>query len=83
MKIKPIGSNILIKINEAKAGALSLDSMKTAVEVGEVVAVGTYGEVKVGDKIHFKAWACDIIVDEGEKYYYIDMTTGGVKGIIK
>jgi len=89
-KIIPIGTNILIKVEKSSAGGLNLDSMKTAIEVGEVMALPVgmdkdirYNGLKVGDKIHFKAWSTDIVSDNGEQYYYIDMETGGVKGIIK
>ena len=88
MKIIPLKYEVQIEINEAKAGALRMDSLQTAVEFGKVVAVG-YGvdefdlKLKVGDNVMFKAWSCDIITHEGKKYYFINMNTGGIKAIIK
>jgi co-chaperonin GroES (HSP10) len=84
-KLEVLGEEILLKVDEPKAGALSLDSMKQAKEVGTVVQVGpdVYLPLKKGDRVLFKAWACDIIEHEGEKYIFITQQTNGIKAIIK
>jgi len=87
MKIKPLSMHVQLEIDEAKAGGLVMDSVNTAVEVGKVIALGdgveaVYG-IKVGDKVLYKAWACDICTMDGKKYYFIDMDTKGIKAIIK
>lgn len=83
-KLKVLGTRIQIKIDDVKAGSLDISSLNVAKEVGTVVALGDeVTTVKVGDKIMFKSWAVDIIVDNGDKYYFIDLTTGGVCAIFK
>ena len=84
MKIQPLSNEVQIEVNEAKAGVLSMESMVTAVEIGKVIAIGSdVKSVKVGDEIVFKAWACDIVTVEGKRYYFINLATGGIKGIVK
>ena len=83
MKIKPQPNEVQIKIDEAKAGVLNMESTQTAVEFGEVVAIGDEVKgVKVGQKVLFKAWACDIVTVEGKRYYFINMQTNGIKATI-
>lgn len=83
MKIKPFGSKIQIKVDESKAGSLYLESMPTAIECGEAIAIGPDVEgVKVGDKLFYKSWAVDIVTHEGVRYFFIDLTTNGVCAII-
>lgn len=83
MKLKPLPDEVQIEIDEAKAGALHMDSLTTAVEFGKVVAVGEYVDhVKVGQRVAFKAWAVDIVNIEDKKYYFINMETNGIKATI-
>jgi co-chaperonin GroES (HSP10) len=81
-KFKVLGTRIMIKVDEPKAGVLDSSSMNVAKEVGEVIGVGDGAadlyHIKVGDRVMFKSWAVDIITNDGEKYYFIDMATGGV-----
>ena len=83
--IIPIGNTIQIKIDEVKAGALDLSMKETAIEYGEVLAIGkdVRLDIKVGDKIFFKSWAIDIISYEGERFYFINPETNGLLAIIK
>jgi co-chaperonin GroES (HSP10) len=84
MKIQPISNMVQLRIAEATAGVLDTSSRASAVEFGEVIAVGpeVKGVVK-GDKVFFKAWACDIINHEDKKYYFISETTNGILAIVK
>ena len=83
MKIHPLSNEVQIKIDEAKAGVLNMESTQTAVEFGEVVAIGDEVKgIKVGQKILFKAWAVDIVTWEGKRYYFLNMTTNGIKATI-
>lgn len=87
MKIKPQPNIVQIKIDEAKAGALNVSSKHTAVEYGEVIAVGDYLKAselnpKLGDKIFFKSWAVDIITYNDKDYYFIDITSNGILAIV-
>lgn len=84
--IKPLGNRILIKVDEPKAGALTID-IPVAQERGEVVAIGDGWDLdkeplKVGDIIHFKSWACDIVTLEGKKHIYINQDTKGVCALV-
>jgi len=85
MKIIPVGNRIYLDIEEPTAGGLDLSSTPTAIEFGTVLALGpdVSQEIKVGDKVFFKAWAIDIINYEGKKYYFISEDTKGICAIAK
>lgn len=82
----PLLNKIQISIDKPTAGSLDLSSKATAIECGEVVAIGRLVnpelEIAIGDKILFKAWAVDIITHEGETYYFIDSDSKGLCAII-
>lgn len=82
--MQPIGNKIQIAIDKPTAGSLDLSSKATAVECGTVVALGknVSNELKVGDKIAFKAWAVDILTIDSETYYFIDSDSKGLCAII-
>ncbi len=84
MKIKALGQRIQLKIEEPKAGDLDMSNMNVAKEVGEVIGIGkdVTLPVKVGDRVLFKAWAVDIITEDGKKYYFISQQTDGICGVI-
>ncbi len=83
MKLKPQPNEVQLKIDEAKAGALNMESVVSAVEIGEVIAIGDEVKgVKVGQKVLFKAWAVDICTVDGKRYYFLNMTTNGIKATI-
>lgn len=90
--MKPLGKKIQISIDKPTAGNLDLSSKASAVECGTVIAfAGKEGlqniwigntEVKIGDKIGFKAWAIDVLTIDGETYYFIDSDSEGLCAII-
>lgn len=83
MKIKPLANEVQLKIDEAKAGSLNMESVVSAVEIGEIIAIGEDVKgLKVGQKVLFKAWSCDIVTVDGKRYYFINMTTNGIKATI-
>jgi co-chaperonin GroES (HSP10) len=84
MKIKTLGNKIRIKIPANSAGNLNLESMTTAVEHGEVIGIGDQvdSSIEIGNIVLFKAWAVDIIDYEGEKYYFLDLSTKGLCAIV-
>lgn len=83
-KISPQPGIIQINIPQAKAGVLDTSSRNTAVEFAEVIAVGEGVEgLKKGDKIFFKSWAVDIVDHNDVKYYFINISTGGILAIVK
>lgn len=87
-KVKPYGSKVLMSIPETKTGSLVVQQGAQIQEVGTVLALGRdinpkYCEIEVGDTIHFKAWAVDIITVDGEKFYYLDSDSDAICGIIK
>lgn len=86
MKIKPFFDQVHIKVEEARAGALNTSSRESAIEYAEVLALGKGtdgGELKVGDHIFVKAWAIDIITHEDKRFYFVNVTTGGILAIVK
>lgn len=84
MTIIPSVGQIYIKVEVPKAGIMDTSSKASAIEVAEVLAVGKdISEYKKGDKILFKSWAVDIIDYQGKPYLFIDITTGGIKAIVK
>lgn len=84
MKIQPLKGEIQIKLDEASAGILNTSSRESAVEYGEVLAVGDdVEEIKKGDFILVKSWAIDSITHEDKRYNFVSMKTGGVKAIVK
>lgn len=84
MKIKPLQGEIQIKLEEASAGTLDTSSRESAVEYGEVLAVGDdVHEIRKGDFVFVKSWAIDQINHEDKKYCFVTLKTGGVKAIIK
>ena len=85
MKIQPIGNIIQIKLDEVKAGVLDTSSRASAIEYGEVMAIGDEVKLKlkVGDKVFIKSWALDNISHEGIKYYFICPETNGILAIVK
>ena len=84
MKIKPLGNIIQLKIEDAHAGSLDMGTVSSAIEYGEVVAVGEDVTLKVkkGDKLFFKSWAVDIITHEEKKYHFINPQTGGILAVV-
>ena len=86
-KIYPCEGEIQVKFNDAKAGDLVTSSRKSAVEVGEVVAVGEGVTLKVkkGDMVFVKAWAVDTIYNplDDKDYHFISEFTHGVKAVVK
>lgn len=80
MKLKPLGSNILIEPMESEkrtpSGIVIPDSAKEKPQEGKVVAVGpgrmedgkrVSMEVKVGDKVLYKKWGGDEVKIEGKE----------------
>jgi hypothetical protein len=84
MKIKTIApGHILVKAEDATAGVLDTSSRSSAVEKGEVLMVADdVSWVKKGDIVHYKGWGVDIIQEDGERLYYIDIETRAVKGVL-
>jgi len=84
---QPLGARILIKLDEVKIAGMDV-SLNTARETATVLAIGNKWNhdeepLKVGDKIHVKSWATDIVSEGEETYTYVWQKTGGVCAIIK
>ncbi len=87
MKIRPLPEEVQLKIEEAKAGILDTSSRESAVEYAEVLAVGDSllleeTGIKKGDYVFVKSWAIDIISHEDKKYYFVNISTKGIKAIV-
>jgi co-chaperonin GroES (HSP10) len=83
----PLGARLLIQTDKVKIGNFEVNT-PTARETATVIAVGegwdmTQEAVKVGDRIHVKSFAFDVIVDGDETYNYVWQQSGAVCGIIK
>lgn len=81
--MKPYGKKIQLQINEVKIGAIQSDSIT---ERGTILRVGQdcahFNGDDVGREIYFKAWAVDVITDNGEKYYFISEDSEGICAVI-
>lgn len=68
----PLKNKIQLKIDEVKIGAIQSD---TVAEKATVLAVGPDCKTEtfelIGRTVYFKAWAVDVITDNGEKFYFI------------
>lgn len=84
LKVKALGQRIQLSIEEPKAGELDMTGINAAKEVGTVIGLGkdVTLPIKVGDKVLFKAWAVDIITENGQKFYFISQHTDGICGVI-
>ena len=81
--IKPLGDRIQLKIDEPSVGVLQIEGVPTAIECGEVIALGDLViDIKKGDKVFFKSWAVDIITYEGKRYYFISQSSKGICALI-
>jgi len=71
--IKPLGDQIMLKIEQANLGALDTSSMKTGVEWGIITGIGpdVQGVYNIGDKVFVKAWGIDTILYENEEYHFV------------
>lgn len=84
MKILPLRDYIQIRTEEVKAGALDTSSKASAIEFGEVIAIGPdQNHIKVGDKLMFKSWAVDSVYYEDKWYRFINPETGGIMALCK
>lgn len=85
MRIDPLGKNIHIAVEEPKVGVLDTSSRNSAVEYGEVLAVGeeVKMKIKVGDKVFFKSWGCDIINYKEKRHIFVNEDTGAILAIVK
>ena len=84
---KPLGARILIKLDEVKIGNFEV-TMPTSRETATVLAIGDGWDlksepIKVGDRIHVKSWAHDIVTEGENTYTYVWQKTGGVSGVIR
>ena len=74
----PLRYKIQLQIDEVKIGAIQSDSIQ---EKGTILAVGEYVDestYKVGATLYFKAWAIDIISENGEKHYFISSDSDAI-----
>ena len=81
LKIKPVGDQIFLKVEEAKLGGLDTGSMKTGMEWGVIEAIGPEvkdPQLKVGTKVFCKAWAQDVILYEGKNYIFTSEARRGI-----
>jgi len=81
--MKPYGKKIQLGIDEVKIGAIQSDSIT---ERGTILAVGggcsTFTVEDVGKQLYFKAWAVDVITDNGEKLYFISEDSEGICAVV-
>lgn len=82
--IKPLGDQIMLKIEQANLGSLDTSSMKTGVEWATITGLGpdVQGSYKVGDKIFVKAWGTDSIFYENEDYHFTSEARKAICAIV-
>lgn len=79
MKIEPARKTVYLKMEGVKVEGLNIESMRTAIEYAEVLAVGEeVDNFKKGDKVFVKAWAVDMINHEGKEYRFVNVETNGI-----
>lgn len=83
MKIQPLANIVYLKIEKPSAGALDTSSRDSAIELAEVLAVGSRVDLQKGDKVFVKSWAIDIITHEDEKYHFVNIESGGILAIVR
>lgn len=78
--IKPLGDQIMLKIEQANLGALDTSSMKTGVEWGVIQALGpdVQGDYAIGDKVFVKAWAVDSVLYDNKDYHFTSESRKGI-----
>lgn len=82
--IKPLGDQIMLKIEQANLGALDTSSMKTGVEWAIITGIGPdiRGDYKVGDKIFVKGWSVDHILYDNKDYAFTSEARKGICAIV-
>ena len=80
----PLGARILIHTDKVRIGNFEVTT-PTARETATVLAIGEGWDmkqesIKVGDRIHVKSWAIDIITEGDETFNYVHQDTKGVCG---
>ena len=78
MIIKPIGKRLLVKplkMEEKTSSGIILPGSenKELPNIGEVVAIGSVEEVKLGEKVVFKKYSGTEIKDSEQKYLILDI----------
>lgn len=84
--MKPIGNKIQLDIQEVKIGMIQSDAIE---EHGKIIAVGDLVgknadevlQFAVGKTLYFKAWAVDVISENGKKYYFISADSDAICAI--
>lgn len=74
----PIKNKIQLDIKEVTIGSIQSDSIE---EHATIIAIGDYVDenvFKIGSTLYFKAWAVDIISDNGEKLYFISSDSDAI-----
>lgn len=80
---KPLGKKLLLDIPETTAGSFVVVQGHQVQEQGKVLAAGPDADkTLVGQLVHFKAWAVDIITIDGKKFYYLDSDSTALCGIV-
>jgi co-chaperonin GroES (HSP10) len=89
-KVTPLGRKILLSIPETKTGSLIVQQGAQIQEIGTVLDISKkvlddleYYGIDIGDTIHFKAWGVDIICIDQDKYYYLDVDSDALCGVVK
>ncbi len=84
MKIYPLDNMVQLQVEEASAGVLDTSSRNSAVEYGEVLAVGgNIVNIKKGDHVFVKSWAIDIITHNEKRYFFVNVDTHGIVAVVK
>lgn len=84
--VQPIGDQIYLDMEKADLGALETSSMKIGMEWATIKGLGKEvqnKELKLGSKVFVKSWAIDVILYEGNDYYFTSEARKGIVAIIK
>lgn len=85
MKIKPIGDQIQLEMEQAALGALDTSSVKTGMEWAIIKAIGPdvqSKDLKVGARVFVKAWAIDTILYDNNDYFFTSEARKGIVALV-
>lgn len=79
--MKPLNNKIQLDIKEVKIGAIQSDAIE---EHGTIIDTGSReldDKFPKGATLYFKAWAVDVISEDGVKYYFISADSDAICAI--
>lgn len=78
----PLNKKIQVEMVEEKLGAVQTDAVaEKGTIVNTAVDCEKFTALDKGKTLYFKAWAVDIITEDGQKYYFINEDSDAICAI--